>query len=445
MAGSIRNSISLAVFVLSALFLSYRPSHAACAAVPCAACCSDADCRGQDSFALAQCQNPGSCQASCSPMPVYVDGGAQSDAALKVVQTSDGGLLVAGMTDYDGSGSMSPEHLTLIRLDASLNRVWKKSYDLPMAVHAGALLALSDDRFIVAGSTSGMSHEVFTCKAFAMKVDAQGNMKWFREYGSEPGYGCARASDLLLTPDHAMLLTGSFNDMPWAAKIDGHGNVMWEKFLGDEHQVIASAAIVPDNGFLFTGSTSSYAEDAAVLVIKTDGSGNIKWKKTFACETRCEGHSGYPSENRQYLIQAAAIQMNTSGLWPHKLILLSLNDSGKLINKVQFDDFSASGRMIPAADSGFVLAGEEYLSTQRTTGVVLKLDADLHLAWKNTFSWAFGKHTLFDITEMPGGFYAVAGSAELDSSRSDDLLVFKLDGNGRIPVPGEANEQPPEQ
>jgi hypothetical protein len=374
-------------------------------------------------------------------MPIYVDGGNQMDAALRVKTTSDGGIMAAGMLDYDGSGADSPEHLALIRLDSSMNLTWKKTYDLPLAVHANALLALSDDRFIVAGSVSGIVNELYTSKAFAMKADAQGNMKWFREFGGEPGYGSANISDLILTSDDAVLMAGNFSDMPWAAKIDGYGNVIWEKFLGDQYYLIADVTMIQNNGFLFTGTTSSFAEDAAILVVKTDDDGNIKWKKIFPCETRCEGFSGHPTGNGQYLVQAEVIQMNTGGLWPHKLLLLLLDDSGKIINQVQFNDIAVSGKMIPTVDGGYILAGEEYLSIQRTTGVVLKLDAELNLAWKNSYSWAFGNHTLFDIAEMPGGGFAVAGRTELDSTRSDDMLVFKIDGNGRIPHPIVADEQ----
>ena len=53
-------------------------------------------------------------------------GGANTDRAYSIQQTSDGGYIVAGHTDYSVGGSLGD--IWILKLDPSGNILWQKRY-----------------------------------------------------------------------------------------------------------------------------------------------------------------------------------------------------------------------------------------------------------------------------------------------------------------------------
>ena len=103
-------------------------------------------------------------------------GGAQSDYACSVLQTSDGGFALAGSTESFGSGF---DDFWLIKTDSNGNEQWSKTYGSPISEEAGCLITTSDGGFALAGSITIFD---WSTECWFVKTDANGNLEWSHKY-----------------------------------------------------------------------------------------------------------------------------------------------------------------------------------------------------------------------------------------------------------------------
>jgi hypothetical protein len=210
-------------------------------------------------------------------------GGTSIDAATAIAPTSDGGYVVAGGTNSFGAGWSD---VWVLKLDGSGNVVWQKTYGGTGQDGASAIAPTSDGGYVVAGSTNsfGASDDVWV-----LKLDGQGNVVWQKTYG---GTSFDAASAIVPTSDGGYVVTaeavsfwvsGAGASDVWVLKLDGSGNVVWQKAYGGTG-IDAARAIAPtsDGGYVVAGVTSSFgAGDFDVWVLKLDGQGNVVWQKTY--------------------------------------------------------------------------------------------------------------------------------------------------------------------
>ncbi|MEF3167805.1 MAG: hypothetical protein K6360_00495 [Deltaproteobacteria bacterium] len=79
-------------------------------------------------------------------------GGTSHDVANSIQQTSDGGYIVAGWTSSFGAGDWD---FWVIKLDASGNVAWQKTYGGTSCDEAFSIQQTSDGGYIVAGLAGG--------------------------------------------------------------------------------------------------------------------------------------------------------------------------------------------------------------------------------------------------------------------------------------------------
>jgi len=92
----------------------------------------------------------GSVRAS-SEMWSQTYGGASSDSAEAMVQTSDGGYAIAGYTTSFGAGSYD---FWLVKTDADGSMIWNRTYGGAEDDIAHSFVVTSDGGFAIAGETS---------------------------------------------------------------------------------------------------------------------------------------------------------------------------------------------------------------------------------------------------------------------------------------------------
>jgi len=211
------------------------------------------------------------------------------DAASDIITTPDGGYLIAGR-------SQSGEDLNayLIKIDADGNLLWQKTYGGSGGDNASSIKRTDDGGYIFAGATStnatgGANDYDF----YLVKIDGQGNVQWEKRYG---GSDWDKAGCVIVTPDKGYLMAGYTASPEFGAvardvflvKTDAAGNQQWQKLYGWEHKDGASKVIATiGGGYLIVGGTERYYDAAFetwrsdMYVIKTDGAGNELWSKTF--------------------------------------------------------------------------------------------------------------------------------------------------------------------
>jgi len=148
-------------------------------------------------------------------------GGTNRDYGFCLVQTSDGGYAFAGSTSSLGAGNHDS---WLVKTDAFGNMEWNQTYGGADADGSSSLIQTADGGYVLAGSTNsfGAGEDDF----WLIKTDEAGNMQWKQMYG---GTGSDIASSLIETSDGGYAIAGytfsdgAVNSDAWLVKTDEQG------------------------------------------------------------------------------------------------------------------------------------------------------------------------------------------------------------------------------
>jgi len=208
-------------------------------------------------------------------------GGSDKDGANCLIQTTDGGYMVAGHTKSKGAGDGDS---WVIKLDKKGNKVWDRTYGGSDNDLAWSLIQTTDGGFAVAGVT--FSKGAGYADIWVIKLDKKGNKVWDRTYG---GSRADIAHSLIQTTDGGYAVAGytsskgaDYIDI-WVIKLDKKGNKVWDRTYGGSGNDGASSLIqTTDGGYAVAGWTDSKgAGDADIWVIKLDKKGNKVWDKAY--------------------------------------------------------------------------------------------------------------------------------------------------------------------
>jgi len=226
-----------------------------------------------------------------------------------VEQTADGGYVAAGAF-YVPTVGTTPTQALVARFGSDGSLAWQHGF--ATVDGSGATTSVADVSSIVQTSDGGYAaagrwyDQTFNGGsgargALLLKLDSTGTLQWQQVYSggvycSSGGYGqtCSptgaisyslhQASDggYILAGDGDLELTGSVYLVPWLAKADASGNLLWQHFyyqgspqygtpLSHEFQ---DSALAPDGGFIATAATmKDGSQDNELYAVRTDSSG----------------------------------------------------------------------------------------------------------------------------------------------------------------------------
>jgi hypothetical protein len=135
-------------------------------------------------------------------------GGSGFDSANSLIETSEGGYVLAGTTSSFGAGETD---FWLVKTDAHGNLQWNQTYGSADLETSTSLVATSDGGYALAGGRTGLEGGVtgfypFDNTVILVKTDAYGNMVWKQSYGENLGFKDAYA--LVTTSDGGFVLGG---------------------------------------------------------------------------------------------------------------------------------------------------------------------------------------------------------------------------------------------
>jgi hypothetical protein len=202
-------------------------------------------------------------------------GGLEDDWGCSLIQTSDGGYAIAGSTYSFGAGG---DDVYVVKLDANGNLQWTKTIGGPKGEQGNSLIQTSDGGYVITGVT--FSFSAGSGKVYVVKLDAKGNLQWTKTIGGkwgEAGYS------LIQTSDGGYAIAGSINsfgageDYVYVVKLDANGNLQWTRTIGgpeseEGHSLIQTS----DGGYAIAGTTTSFGAGVLldVYVVKLDKNGN---------------------------------------------------------------------------------------------------------------------------------------------------------------------------
>jgi len=197
-----------------------------------------------------------------------------TDYAYEVVQTSDGGYLIAGFTDNQDDDFIG----LLIKTDSDGNEEWKKTYDGGSYLYD--ILETSDGDFII-GGYANIDDDDNDSNIWLFKIDSDGNEEWNKQYNYSNGDYLSENAPLNHTNDGGYIMAGSsrppnsdvygYHDAI-IIKTDSDGNEKWSKHLGGSLDESAKSVFQNSNGeYIVFGMSQSYGDgDWDALLIKLE-------------------------------------------------------------------------------------------------------------------------------------------------------------------------------
>jgi hypothetical protein len=233
---------------------------------------------------------------------------------------------------------------------------------------------------------------------------------------------------VLETDDGGYLLLGTTRSFGngnvdiYLVKTDKNGDEKWHKtYGGDDYEEGRSIQKTDDGGYLILGSTKSFgAGSADIYLIKIDGKGNEKWKKTFGGEGAEIGYSLERTKDGGHIIFGTyLIKLDKDGneVWRNH------GETGIV------HGFSAH----QTADGGYILlGGAKMTSFGRRKLHLSKTDADgkLEEGWPRSVIMISGGNASSVIPLSDGSYMVIGGTAALTPGRRD-IYIEKTDPKGK--------------
>ncbi|MCF7566996.1 hypothetical protein L3X37_01280 [Sabulilitoribacter arenilitoris] len=402
-------------------------------------------------------------------------GGSKNESAKAVIKTQDGGYTVFGYTQStDGDITDKIEEgfdYWLLKFDAESSLQWQKTFGGSGDDRGSDIVQTADGGFAVFGFSQSNDGDITenagASDFWILKLDASGNISWQKSFGFS---GADDGISLIETSDNGYLITGVLDVTAsgglgnsktfatkhaggdyWAIKLNATGNKQWSKFYGGTftdtpYDVIQTS----DNGYILVGASDSNDVDISnnkgsydFWVIKISETGTLQWEKSFGGSEIDEASGITNTNDGNYIIvgDTRSNDLNVSknngaaDLW-----VIKISPLGELIWEKTFggNSFDVARSITKTQDNGYLISGSSRsnngdLSNNngQNDAWVLKIDADANLKWQKTIGGT-DIDFAFDVIELNDK--SIIGVGETNSSDFDvkenkgftDMLIFKI-------------------
>lgn len=307
-------------------------------------------------------------------------GGESDDLAYSVIQTADGGLLLAGITFSYGEG----------------------------------------------GSDSWL-----------IKTNATGQVEWNRTVG---GLNHEEARSVIQTADGGYVIAGMNRSSPyvgegdsdfWLVKTNETGYHEWNQtYGGTEYDELFSMIQTNDGGFALAGRVNSYgAGQSDFWLVKTNTSGHHEWNSTFGGTETDGAYSVIQTVDGGYALAGVTNSYGDGGLW-----LVKTDEMGQAEwnRTIEGGKSKSAYSMVQTSDGGFAFAGWVYHSiTDEYDTWLVKTNAMGYLEWEKIYVGADDKQAS-TLLQTPNGGFVIAGYTKSHDRGQSDVLLMKTDSTGQL-------------
>ena len=211
-------------------------------------------------------------------------GGFLRDEPYSVIQTTDGGYIVAGFAESN-NGNVTGNHglwdCWIIKLDLTGNLIDQVCIGGSLNDVATSVIQTTDGGYIIVGYSNSSDGDILLNKGgtdlLITKLDSALNIQWVKTYGGTLNDG---AQSVIQTYDGNFCVAGytNSNDFDvsgshgnsdsWIICVDSNGALLWQRCIGDSGSNDASSIIEsPDHNLVFVGNTGYYRLDRTGNVI----------------------------------------------------------------------------------------------------------------------------------------------------------------------------------
>ncbi|MGA7303555.1 MAG: FlgD immunoglobulin-like domain containing protein [Rhodothermales bacterium] len=178
-------------------------------------------------------------------------GGSGRDRAYSVEETAEGGFVLAGETA--SAGETPAGDIWIVKTDSAGNVEWQKNYGYQSYDVAKSVVQTRDGGYMVAGTIQDGGYD-----GWLLKTDAMGDTLWAKRFGS---IYSDEIDSIEQTSDGGYAFTGQtgMNGDLWVGKTDADGDLDWERSYGGNGLDNGfSIEQTSDGGLVIAAYTSSF-------------------------------------------------------------------------------------------------------------------------------------------------------------------------------------------
>lgn len=369
-----------------------------------------------------------------------VHGGKQNESNGAVIQTPDGGFLLASCTYSLGSAPGERSDGWLLRLNRVGEEVWSRTYGGDGWDALNCIRATPDGGYAMTGYAGSAFADLWL-----LKVDTAGEVLIDRRWGSEHGWENGR--DLICTADGGYALIGytrSYGKGPrsvYLVKTDADGRREWDQVYGGEGEDTGVSLLqTADGGFLLGCNSNSFGAGGGDLwLIKTDGLGQIEWERTYGDSLPQNGGKLLPAADGGYFMVGSSLRDERLDFYDGWLLKLATDGSLEWERRYGGEYNEVFGFGLATAGGGLVLAGDACPERGNADLWLLGLDGEGEMLWEQRFGGKGDEISRWLAPTADGGFMLCA-TTDSWGSGGTDLWLIKTDPRGRY-QPGVGSEE----
>ena len=359
-------------------------------------------------------------------------GGISNEGIHCIIQTQDGGYVMAGFTDSFGAGETD---ILVIKVSPGGKLQWAKAFGGSLGDHAWTIVETQDRGYIIGGYTSsfGAGQDDF----LLIKISPLGHVEWAKTFGGPDNdriWSITPAWDGDYIASGQTYSFGKGSDDFLLVKFSPSGDVKWIKtFGGDDHDHPWCIKRTKDKGYIIAGVTWSFgAGEDDIMVVKLDSTASVEWVRVLGSSGGEGGHNVIQSSDGGYVI---AGWTDNFGAGETDIFVIKLSSEGSLEWAKTFGGSKGEGgySVTQSQDGGYVIAGwTNSFGEGDSDFFIFKLSSEGSLEWAKTFGGPL-KEWLISVKTTSDGGYIAGGDTESFGAGGRDFLILKIDSEGEYP------------
>lgn len=335
------------------------------------------------------------------------------------ISTFDGGYIIVG------SANNTPGYIDvhLIKTDSIGNKIWTKSFGGSGGEWGRSVIQTSDSGYAVLGLTS--SFGAGDQDMYFIRTDSSGNLIWSKTYGwlsQDRGISVKQTFDggFIFTGD-SWYLGGFSGNHLYIVRTNSIGDTLWTKVIRPQISGIGTCVIqTADSGFAITGELGS-----DVCLVRLDSIGSLLWIKTYGGTEQDFGNSIQQTTDGGFIISSTAWSFGGA----YKLFLIKTDSVGDLTWSKAFGVGGSGGQSVQQTDDGgYIISGFLDCPIGNRNVYLIKTDALGDTLWSRTFGGA-NNDSGHSVSQTSDGGYILSGTTE-SFGISNAIYLIKTDSVG---------------
>jgi hypothetical protein len=389
-------------------------------------------------------------------------GGTGSEGyGIIILQTTDGGYIIAGNTnsnDGDVLGNHGGYDAWVVKLSTTGIIQWQKAIGGTSYDSISSIVQTTDGGFVLAGRTSSVdgdligfaSDQFFNHRAWVLKLSVTGNIQWQETLVGNPEQSTF-VTHIQQTSDGGFIFTGKkvfwnpqgsfLFSVCWVVKLTPTSGIQWEKIFGGvgtgESYEPGNIQQTTDGGYIFAGYRSYIITTNDAWIVKLSNTGDTQWQKIIGGSGDDGANSIQQTSDGGYIYAGNTNSndgdvMGNYGSYDGWLVKLSDIGNIQWQKTIGGTGYDVANSFQQTADGGYIVTGITYSNDNDVTGNhglsdfwVVKLSTAGIIQWQKCLGGS-NEDEAYSIQKTSDSGYVVAG---VSLSNDNDVTGNHGDGD----------------